>query len=145
MKCERCGWDTERRPLKPLEVTNWPEGLPAPPPLPDYEPHGNTCPSPFAVGDVVYWDMGGLAEDLPPILGRFICLTHFHGPDFRLDDGVWVQEGETFPTLGIIEINEASVLQEHREIIGPDLDEKKLCFPVLLGECHPAVKWPVLT
>jgi hypothetical protein len=141
MKCERCGWDFAR-----------PHNIPEPklpgwklPPLPPYKPHPiGLCPSPFAIGDTVYWNLAGRDDDLPPIRGRFSCLTAFVGPEYDLNNGVWREKMRPIPSKGVFEIDGSSVSAQHINLLGSQLQEEWRCFPVDLEDIVPAAHWPTV-
>lgn len=144
MSCGRCGWDPERLPPEEKTVANWPPHLPVPPPLPPYEPHTWKCPCLFSVNDEVYWDMGGKADDLPPIRGHFKALIEFYGPEWDLVDGIWVQVTAAIPTQGIVELDRSSVLQVHLDLLGAEMKVFGDLASLQIHELVPAVHWPVL-
>lgn len=147
MKCSRCGWDPVNQQPGPTEVQDWPDHLAKPPPLPavpDPHPPGSACPSPYAVGDKVWWALGGVAGDLPPIKGTFKRLTQFEGPEFELENGAWKSVAEVKASAGFLVLDESTILQEHHDLFGAKLAEKAKEFPVSFNFCVPVAKWPIL-
>lgn len=142
-KCSRCGWSLETIKVQPLVLEAWPEGVPQPPPLPaDANPHPHdSCPSPFCLNDAVYWSVGFTCPDLPPVLGTFLGLHSFEGPEFTLIDNKWEKIGDPVGK---------AVFKPDRRTVHPVLLTK---FPdlvtkdelvVFLEDLHAAEKWPRL-
>ncbi len=128
------------------EVIDWPANLPPPPPLPvppDPHPTDVACPSPFAMGDKVWWTLGGAGEDLPPIKGTFKKLTQFDGPEFVLEDGRWKHVRSPVASRGHICLDETTILFEHRLLLGDKLSSAA-DLPVALNFCVPVAHWPIV-
>jgi hypothetical protein len=135
VKCERCGWDESGQKPHEMRLENWPDHLPDPPPLPEINVHpAGTCPSPYRINDEVFWTPEG-GDDLPPLVVTFLGLKEFYGPDFILEDGIWVQQQPAKPLKAIVQVREGSLLEAHRR-----------CFPALrVVEEHYVVLFDVLT
>ena len=142
MKCERCGWEQDSNdPPAPPEIEGWPEFLPPPPPLPDLgSPHPvGVCPSPWKIGDVLYYDMAGGFPDLPPIRAYFAGINSFSSPSYYLDGDSWVVEEPGYA------LNGAKIILDKKSV-HPDLpytgDETGMV--VLFANLTAAERWPVI-
>ena len=141
MKCERCGWaGSDPKPLQ-MKLVDWPANLPPPPSPTALLRHGPACPSCFKVGDEIYWVCG---DDLPPLRGTFIRVTDFRGPDLELVNGEWVESKQAAPFTVAVCIDKTSVLDEHRYVIGPEIDTIADEFMVAYSDVELRSKWPVL-
>lgn len=140
MKCDRCGWDQDPNEIRlPPEIEGWPEELPPPPPLPNLGPPHPTgvCPSPFEIGEQVWWDVAEACPDLPPIRGFFAGLHSFNSPSYTLEDGAWVVRGTGYGLAGAwLIVDKSSVLPGH-----PEFDEGKLA--VRFNDLTSVGRWPV--
>ena len=144
MKCERCGWAGSNPKALQMKLVDWPAHLPPPLPPPTVLRHAQHCPSCFKVGDEVYWDCGD--GNLPPIRGTFIRITEFKGPDFELEpDGTWTVKATAVPSTVAICIDKTSVIEDHRFVVGTEIDTVADEFMVDYSDIELASKWPVLT
>jgi len=144
--CPRCGWTRGPNAVyPPPEIHCWPPNMAPPPPLPTLtDPHPEDgCPSPLEIGDLVWWDLGGVAPDLPPVQGTFVGLDGFTGPVFALSsDNKWVLEHSAIkPHAAKIRLKPGSVLQEHLGVYDNLLEEDLV---IRLDELTVVDRWPVL-
>ena len=147
MRCDRCGWEWDPEKLQEIpEITGWPDDVEHPPLPPLHPPHPvDRCPSPYAKGDMLWWDMGGRAPDLPPILATFTKLAAFTGPEFRLEDGQWISLNDGgAPCEALIILEPPSVTQDHVPYLEDFLNSEETALLVHLRDCTPVARWPVL-
>lgn len=145
MRCERCGWELDTQVnYPPPDMSGLPPNLPPLPPLPTLgAPHTGACPSPYRIGQEVWWDLGGATPDLPPVLGYFTGLAGFAGPSYVLEGNKWSKEGAQFEICAAkIKLLPESVLQEHLDVFSNLLDEE---LEVRFDDLTVAERWPVLT
>jgi hypothetical protein len=147
MRCERCGWEWDPNKSQPApEIVGLPPGTSYPPLPLLHPPHPvDRCPSPFAIGDTVWWDMGGKAPDLPPILATFIGLSGFTGPEFNLENDEWVPVNDGgAPFEGSLLLESTSVLKEHIPYLGDFLEAESSEVVANIRDCTDVERWPTL-
>jgi len=133
--CERCGLQVSDE----LPRIGWPEDPSWPPLPPEANPHPpERCCSPFAIGDDLYWDLGGRLPDLPPVSVVFLGLTEFDGPTFRLEEGAWVEQDPLRLIAARVAIDPESHAYEAAREEGYDPE----AFDVLFEELSLAADWP---
>ena len=128
----------------PLEIKDWPAGLPTPPALPtDAQPHPvGVCCSPFEIGDALFWDLNGADGNMPPLRVRFQELTSIQSAEFALIDNKWIKTGEPIAEIVSVVICQDSIYPCHRSLFPEDLFENDL--EVLVTRLTLVDLWPVL-
>jgi len=144
MSCQHCGWDGSDRKPPAVNLEDWPEGVPPPPPLPPFARHPeHSCPSPFKIGDEVFWT-GEAGADLPPVQAVFLELTGFCGPQFVLKPTGWEIIRAAVPAVAKIRVEEELLLPEHRRVY-PEFAVIEDHYKVLFKDLTLRKKWPVMT
>jgi len=141
--CPRCGWAHSDQPV-PTSVVDWPEDLPTPPPLPtEALPHpAGRCCSPFAIGDLLYWNCADALQDGPPLRVLFKELVEIQGADYQLQDNKWVREGEPCPMIATVLVDNKAIYPCHVDLFGLELLDREL--EVKIENLTPVTAWPVI-
>ena len=141
MTCSRCGFFLEGE-VALVEIEGWPVGV-AHPPLPvEAHPHpAGVCCSPFKIGDMLWWDLDLLEQDLPPLRVFFKTLTSIESPEFKLESGEWVQRGVRRAEKALVQVVKSSVYPCHEDLLGIASTE---AIEVYVSGLTPLDRWPVL-
>lgn len=140
--CTRCGWDCSLEYQLPDKIEGWPSDLPCPPLPPEFViNHPEVCPSPFEVGEKLYWDLDGEDPHGPPLLVRFKKLEEIASGDFTLKEGKWVRISEPSAYLAVVRAEPEGIQPSHEETYGEVLMQDMI---VMISGLTAASRWPAL-